>query len=111
MKTGSGRAWVEISVYHYGYLLEDSTSVYELTNTMSAFRYVLANQLYESGLEVKITFKTESGEPMDSIVVENMYGTLQTEMSFYAYYGERVAKNEAHQGGITFDLLDRSMLG
>ena len=48
---------------------------------------------------------------MDSIVVQNMYGTLQTEMAFYAYYGERVAKNEAHHGGITFDLLDRSLLG
>ena len=110
-KQGSGRAWVEISVYHQGYLLEDSTSVYELTTAMSPYRYVLSNQLYESGLEIKITFHTESGDPMDSIVVENMYGTLQTEMSFYAYYGERVVKNRAHKGGVTFDLLDRDMLG
>ena len=111
-KTDSARAWVEISVYHQGYLLEDSTSVYELTNTMSAYRYVLSNQLYESGLEIKITFHTESGNgSMDSIVVENLYGTLQSELAFYAYYGERVANNEAHRGGVTFDLLDRDMLG
>ena len=110
-KTGNARAWVEVAVYHNGYLLEDSVTVYELTNTMSPYRYVLANQLYESGLEVKITFNTEAGEPMDSITVEKMCGTLQTEMSFYAYYGERVSKNQAHQGGITFDLLDRSLLG
>ena len=110
-KQGSGRAWVEISVYHQGYLLEESTSIYELTTTMSPYRYVLSNQLYESGLEIKITFHTESGDPMDSIVVENMYGTLQTEMAFYAYYGEKTTKNKAHKGGVTFDLLDRDMLG
>ena len=110
-KQGSGRAWVEISVYHQGYLLEESTSVYELTTSMSPYRYVLSNQLYESGLEIKITFHTESGNPMDSVIVENMYGTLQTEMAFYAYYGEKVVKNKAHTGGVTFDLLDRRMLG
>ena len=111
-KTGEARAWVEISVYHQGYLLEDSTSIYELTETMSAYRYVLANQLYESGLSVKITFHTEAGDnSMDSIVVENMYGTLQTEKAYYAYYGESVSNNEAHKGGVTFDLLDRNMLG
>ena len=111
-KTSAARAWVEISVYHQGYLLEDSTTVYELTSTMSAYRYVLSNQLYESGLEVRIIFHTEDGDgSMDSIVLENLYGTLQTEKANYAYYGQNVADNEAHKGGVTFDLLDRDMLG
>ena len=111
-KTSAARAWVEISVYHQGYLLEDSTTVYELTSTMSAYRYVLSNQLYESGLEVRITFHTEDGDgSMASIILENLYGTLQTEKANYAYYGQNVADNEAHKGGVTFDLLDRDMLG
>ena len=75
-------------------------------------RFVLSNQLYESGLEVRITFHTEADDgSMDSIVLENLYGTLQTEKANYAYYGQNPADNEAHKGGVTFDLLDRNMLG
>ena len=111
-KTDDTRAWVEIAVYHNGYLLEDSTTVYELTSTMSVYRFVLSNQLYESGLEVRITFCTEDGDgSMDSIVLEDLYGTLQTEKANYAYYGQDPEDNEAHKGGVTFDLLDRHMLG
>ena len=113
-KIGSARAWVEISVYHKDCLLADSTTTYELTNTMTVYRYVLANQLYESGLEVRITFHTEAGDgSMDSIVLENLYGTLQYEQAAFTYYDGPDAhkQNVAHKGGVTFDLMDRDMLG
>ena len=113
-KKGDARAWVEISVYHKDCLISESTTVYELTGTMTVYRYVLANQLYESGLEVRLTFHTEAGDgSMDSIVLENLYGTLQYEKAAFTYYDgdEAYLMNEAHEGGVTFDLLDRDMLG
>ena len=113
-KQGDARAWVEIAVYHRGCLINDSVTTYELTNTMTVYRYVLANQLYESGLEVRITFHTEAGDgSMESIVLEDLYGTLQFEQAAFTYYDgdDAYKKNEAHKGGVTFDLLDRNMLG
>ena len=113
-KVIDGRAWVEIEVYNNGGLMADSTTVYELTGTMSAYRFVLSNQLYDDGgLEVKVTFKTESGDAMNSIVVQNMYATLQTEVASYTYFAndQMYQASQAHQGGVTFDILDRDMLG
>ena len=112
-KMGEGRAWVEIEVYNNGCLMEKSVTTYELTETLSSYRYVLSNQLYDSGLEVKVTFKTESGEPMDSIIVDNMYATFQTEVASYTYFQgvQEYSSSKAHQGGVTFDLLDRNMVG
>ena len=113
-KTGKGRAWVEISVYHQGCLISESTTVYELTVNMKSYRYVLSNQLYESGLEVRITFHTAAGDgSMDTIELENLYGTLQYEQAAFSYYDgeEAYKKNKAHTGGVTFDLLDRERLG
>ena len=112
-KVIEGRAWVEIAVYNNGCLMSESVTTYELTNSMSAYRYVLSNQLYDSGLEIKVTFMTESGNAMDSVVVENMYATLQTEFAKINYFGtaQQYTSSQAHQGGVTFDLLDRNMLG
>lgn len=113
-KTGTARARVEIAVYHKGCLVSDSTTVYELTETVTPYRYVLSNQLYESGLEVRITFHTESGDgSMEGITLENLYGTLQTEHAGFTYYdgGKANHLSKAHVGGVTFDLLDRDMLG
>jgi hypothetical protein len=107
------RAWVEIAVYHKGCLMEDSVTTYELTDTLTSFRYVLSNQLYESGLEVKITFRTESGDgSMDGITVEDLRGTLQTELAGFTYYhgNEAYKISRPHVGGVTFDVLDRDML-
>ena len=112
-KSGEGRAWVVIETYHKGCLVADSTATYELTDTLTPYRYVLSNQLYESGLEVKITFHTEAGDgSMDAITVENLYGTLQTEHASFSYYdGNKAYRlSKAHVGGVTFDLLDRDML-
>ena len=111
-KSGEGRAWVIIETFHKDCLVSDSTVTYELTNTLTPYRYVLSNQLYESGLEVKITFHTESGDgSMDSIIVDNLYGTLQTEHAGFTYYhGNTSYKlSKAHVGGVTFDVLDRDM--
>ena len=107
------RAWVEIAVYHKGCLVEDSSVTYELTDTLTPYRYVLSNQLYESGLEVKITFHTESGNgSMENILLSKLRGTLQTELAGFTYYhGSKAYQiSEAHVGGVTFDVLDRDML-
>ncbi|MBP3572570.1 MAG: family 14 glycosylhydrolase [Clostridia bacterium] len=113
-KNSDARAWVEIATYYKGCLVGDSTVTYELTDTLTPYRYVLSNQLYGSGLEVKVTFHTEAGDgSMDSIKVESLRGTLQTETCAFSYYDGASAyrTNKPHQGGVTFDLLGREMLG
>ena len=112
-KTCEGRAWVTIEVYHKGCLVDGSATVYELTDTLTPYRYVLSNQIYDSGLEVVVTFHSEANDgSMEGIVVENLYGTLQTEAAGFSYYhGSKAYRmSKAHEGGITFDLLDRGML-
>ncbi len=109
-KTCESRAWVEIEVWHEGTLLRDSSTTYELTETMTPYRYVLSNQLYEKGLEIKITFHTEENDgSMESIRLEELKGTLQTECAGFVYYNGEEAPQlcKAHVGGVTFDLLDR----
>ena len=113
-KTGDARAWVEIAVYHKDCLVADSVTTYELTTTMTPYRYVLANQLYDNGLEIRITFHTEAGDgSMETIKVENLYGALQYEKAGFTYYDGSQANrlSQAHEGGVTFYLLDREMLG
>lgn len=113
-KSGDARARVVIETYHKGCLVADSATTYELTDTLTPYRYVLSNQLYESGLEVRITFHTEAGDgSMDAITLENLYGTLQTEHAGFSYYhGSRAYRmSKPHEGGVTFDLIDREMLG
>ncbi len=110
-KIGGSRAWVTIEAYHGGCLLEASATTYELTETMIPYRYVLSNQLYDSKLEIKVTFHTEADDgSMDAIKLEHLCGTLQTECVGLAYYDGKVAnaKNKAHVGGVTFDLLNRA---
>jgi hypothetical protein len=113
-KSGEARAWVEFAVYHKGCLVADSTTTYELTNTLTPYRYVLSNQLYESGLEIKVTFHTEAGNgSMEGITLQNLSGTLQTEAAGFTYYNGNQANrlSKPHEGGVTFDLLDRDLLG
>ena len=76
-KVGTQRAWVTIEVYHGDCLMPKSVTTYELTETMTPYRYVLANQLYDDGLQIKITVHTESGDgSMENIRVEDLRGTL-----------------------------------
>ncbi len=113
-KVGEARAWVTIEVWHDGCLLSDSVTTYELTETMTPYRYALANQLYDDDLEIKVTFHTEAGDgSMDSIKLENLRGTLQYENAGFVYYDGNKAnrRSQAHVGGVTFDLLDRELLG
>lgn len=46
---------------------------------------------------------------MESVRLEDMRGTLQTERVYFKYYdgAQLLKKNKAHVGGVTFDLLDR----
>lgn len=114
-KTSATRSWVTIETYHKGCLLTDSIVTYELTETLTPYRYVLSNQLYESGLEVRISFHTEGSDgSMDGINLQNLQGTLQTEHVGFTYYHGSTKANrlsKPHEGGVTFDLLDRDMLG
>lgn len=111
-KSCEERAWVTIETFHKGCLVSDSTSTYELTDTRTPYRYVLANQLYESDLEIRITFHNQAQNgSMDQITVENLYGTMQTEHAGFTYYhGSKAYRlSKAHEGGVTFDILDRNM--
>ena len=116
-KVGDVNAQVVIEVYNNGGLMADSTTIYTLTNDMRAYRFVLSNQLYDNGgLEVKITFNVEGIDDeiaMRSIVYQNMYATCQTEVASYAYFEgvQEYKSSQAHKGGVTFDILDRDMLG
>ena len=111
VNSGEGQT-MTIETYHKGCLVNDSAATYELTDTLTPYRYVLSNQLYESGLEIVVTFHTEAGDgSMDRITVEDLNGTLQTEKAGFNYYngGTAYKFNEAHVGGVTFDILDREM--
>ena len=109
-KVGEARAWVTIEAYQNGFVMAKSVTTYELTETMTPYRYALSNQLHDDDLEIKVTFRTEADDgSMDSIRLENLRGTLQTECVGLAYYDGKTAneKSRAHTGGVTFDLLDR----
>ena len=111
-KVGKTAAWVTFEVYHDGCLLESSVTTYQLTEAMTPYRYVLSNQIYEDDLEIRITFHTETDDgSMESIKLEDLYGTIQHEQAGFKYYnGQDVRRmNDAHKGGVTFDLLDRDL--
>ncbi len=99
-------ATVTFEVYHKGCLLEQATTTYTLTDTMTPYRFVLSNQLYESGLEVVVTIGGNEG-----VTVQKLSATLQTQKADFLYYnGTRALRNcGANVGGVTFDVLDRSM--
>jgi hypothetical protein len=109
-KNGDSRAWVTLEVYQAGCLLVDSVTVYELTNTLTPYRYVLSNQLYDDDLKIRITFHNENSEgSMDGITLKELQGTLQSELAYFTYFdgSRKLRNNMAHSGGVTFDLLDR----
>ncbi|MBO4326688.1 MAG: family 14 glycosylhydrolase [Clostridia bacterium] len=108
-KKGDARAWVTFEVYNRDCLMPESVTEYELTETMTAYRYVLSNQIYDSGLEVRVTFHSEvSDGSMNSIRLENMLGTVQKENIGFAYFDKDQcnALSKAHVGGVTFDILE-----
>ena len=109
-KKSDARAWVTIEVYHGSYIMPESVTTYELTTVMTPYRYVLSNQIYDNGLEVRITFHSETNDgSMNQIRVEDMRGTLQKENIGFAYFNkdDTNALSKAHVGGVTFDVLER----
>ncbi len=100
-------ATVTFEVYHEGCRLDRATTTYTLTDTLTPYRFVLSNQLYEDGLEVVVTFSSPDG--MDGISCEELTATLQTQMADFLYYNRRNAMRNClpHVGGVTFDILDR----
>ena len=109
---GEGQAWATVEVYHDGCLQNKATTTYELTDTLTPYRFVLSNQLYETGMELVVTFHTtddRNGRASTELTVENLTATLQTEVAAFTYYNGRDAEtiSKPHVGGVTFDILDR----
>ncbi len=104
--TGEGNAYATVEVYHNGCRMDKATTTYALTDTLTPYRYVLSNQLYESGLEVVVTFTTEGGT-LSELTVTDQSATLQTEKAAFTYYYGPNAQDysEAHTGGVSFDIL------
>lgn len=103
---------VRIEVYNRNCLLKDSSIVYNLTSTMTPYRYVLSNQLYDDNLEIRITFHSSGNdEPMQQISINKLCGTVQREKVGFSYYhgSELAGLCKAHEGGVTFDVIDRHM--
>ncbi len=99
---------VTFQIYHDGFLLDQATTTYTLTDTMTPYRFVLSNQIYEEGLEIVVTFDNGSGS-MDGITVQNFKGTLQTEGTEFTYYSGNKAyrKAKSNLGGVSFDIVTR----
>ncbi len=111
--SGEGKAYAHISVYNHGCEIPAAETVYELTDTTTPYRYVLFNQLYFDDVEIRITFSTEGGNNA-SITVTDMQGTIQQDTVYVKYFDKnpKSFKNSLpHQGGVTFDLIDRDMRG
>ena len=109
--TGAGNAYAEITVYNAGCEIPASKTVYELTETLTPYRYVLYDQLYLDDIEVRITFCTEGGDNA-GITVQDMQGTIQQDGVYIKYFEKNpksYKKSLAHHGGVTFDILDRDM--
>ncbi len=86
----------------------DQVTSYTLTDTVSPYRYILSNQLYEDGLEVVVTVTDATGgTDMSGITLADISATLQTEKAdFYFYNGHSALRNcTAHVGGVSFDVL------
>lgn len=109
---GEGKAYVTFEVYNQGYLMPASVVTYEIGATTTPYRYVLSNQIYIDGAEVRVTFHTEGGNDAD-IHVTDLKGTLQKDaVSIKFFEGQKGYKNaHSHNGGVTFDIIDRDMKG
>lgn len=99
--SGDDTAYVTIEVYHAGYLMEDSKSIYELSSNETPYRYVLSNQLALEDVEIRVTFTCAD---QSKINTENVQCTAQIENVAHKYFGDFTA--EASIGGVTFDIIE-----
>jgi hypothetical protein len=103
-----GKGNVKIEVYNDGYLMEEASTSYALTDTMTPYRYVFSNQINPNGIEIKVTFEDKSA------TVANMQGTIQTECVGRKYLDTSsiaITKSIANYAGVTFDVLTPDMKG
>ncbi len=103
-------ATVTFEVYHKGCFMESATTTYTLSQTLSPYRFVLSNQLYESGLEIRVIFSSTDG--MAGVEYTDLAATLHTQKADFLYFNRRNALRNCapHVGGVSFDLLDRDRL-
>jgi hypothetical protein len=108
--SGQGKAYVRFSLYNEGIEMAASVVEYELTDTLTPYRYVVSNQLYMDNAEVRMTIYTVDGDEAD-IHVTDLKGTLQQDAVGIKYYDASSAyrNSAAHRGGVTFDIIDRDM--
>lgn len=109
--SGAGKAFVRFSVYNSGCEMPASVEEFELTDTLSPYRYVLSNQLSLTNAEVRVEFRTADGGDETGLRIENMLGTLQQDSVGIKFLEKRRVQNKSkpHIGGVTFDLLDREV--
>lgn len=109
--SGAGKAFVRFSVYNSGCEMPASVVEFELTDTLSPYRYVLSNQLSLTNAEVRVEFRTADGGDETGLRIENMLGTLQQDSVGIKFLEKRRVQNKSkpHIGGVTFDLLDREV--
>ena len=98
---GSG-ARVVIKAYNGGYLLTDSVVSYELSDKLTAYRYVFTNQLTPEAIKFEITFENVDAE---QLAMFNLSCTAQYENIAHRYFGD--VESAAATGGVTFDILTR----
>ncbi len=108
--TGEGKAYVRFAVYNQGCEMPASIVEYEIASHVTPYRYVLYNQLYMEGAEIRISFRTEGGSDAD-LHVSDVSGTLQQDAVGVKYFDANKATRNSvnHKGGVTFDLIDRDM--
>ncbi len=109
--TGAGKAYVKFSVYNNGCEMPASVVEFELSSTMSPYRYVLSNQLSMTAAEVRVEFYTSDDGSETGLCIEDMLGTLQQDSVGIKFLQKRRVEKQSkpHVGGVTFDLLDRDM--
>ena len=97
---GKDKATAKIEVIHDGYVIENATCTYSLTNKIAPYRYVLSNQLAMEDVQIRITFECKTSSKLE---INNMECTTQIECVAHKYFGDLEAR--ANTGGVSYDVV------
>lgn len=93
---------IKIQVFNDGYLLDDASVEYTVSNDESEYRYVFSNQISPEGIEIKVSFE-------DGVQASDLCATVQTESigrKFVDRSNTLYKKSVTHVGGVTFDIIE-----
>ena len=99
--TGKGNATAKIEVYHAGCLISDATTVYDVTNRETPYRYVFSNQLALEDVEIRLSIQCEDKGDFE---IEHLECTVQKECAAHKYFGDTTCA--ASKGGVSFDIIE-----